>query len=222
MSSSPGILDGDAYHLQIDLAKKCSLELKTQSYQRLFQMKKGAKQFLNLNLEEGSSFVYIPHPLVPHYNSVFLSKNKIVMNENCSLTWGEVMSCGRKLNGEVFKFSSFHSVTEIFFRERLVVKENIVMKPNEVNLRLTGQLEGYTHQASLVFINKAADVDKGKESVLEFLQQQENIQFGASALPVNGMIVRLLGYKAEQLFDLLNNVSVLLSHQRIKEPSYVA
>jgi len=222
MSSSPGILDDDEITLQIHVGERCSLELQTQSYQRLFQMNNGARQFLNVDLKAGASFVYIPHPMVPHRNSVFVSKSKIVLEQTSSLIWGEVMSCGRRLNGEIFEFSSFQSITEIFFSEKLVVKENILMRPGETDLNSIGQLENYTHQASLIFINKSEDINSRIEDIISLLQEQENIQFGVSRLPVHGMIVRLLGFGAEQLFDLLKNISSVLSLRKTKEESYVA
>jgi len=222
MSSSPGILDGDEFYLEIDVAARCNLELQTQSYQRLFQMKQGARQFLNIHLKQASSFVYIAHPLVPHEKSIFFSKNKIVMDETSSLIWGEVISCGRKLNKEIFKFSCYHSITEIYYNDKLVVKENILMKPAETDLGGIGQLEGYTHQANLIFIDKARDINDKMEAVLSLLQQQENIEFGVSRLPVNGLIIRLLGYKAEQLFDLLKKISCVLSAIKTKEENYVS
>src|SRR3954464_12306472 len=40
MTSSPGILDGDEFYIKIKLAEGCSLGIETQSYQRLFNMKK--------------------------------------------------------------------------------------------------------------------------------------------------------------------------------------
>ena len=222
MSSSPGILDDDEINLQIHVGERCCLELQTQSYQRLFQMNNGARQFLNVDLKEGASFVYIPHPIVPHRNSVFVSESKIVLEQTSSLIWGEVMSCGRRLNGEIFEFSSYQSITEIFFSKKLVVKENILMRPGETDLNSIGQLENYTHQASLIFINKSEDINSKIEVIISLLQEQENIQFGVSRLPVNGMIVRLLGFRAEQLFDLLKNISSVLSLRKTKEESYVA
>ena len=222
MSSSPGVLDGDEYELQIDLVEKCSLDVKTQAYQRLYQMKTGSKQMMTVNMKEESSFVYIPHPLVPHENSIFLCRNKIFMEENCSLIWGEVMSCGRKLNGEVFKFSSYHNITEIFLKNKLVVKENILMKPSEMNVRSIGQLEGYTHQASLLCINNKINIEEKEEAIIEILKEQKNIEFGISSLSVNGLIVRLLGQKSEQLFELLKSISIILSEKKLKENIHVA
>src|SRR5215207_11190836 len=71
MSSSPGILDGDEYNIKIELEEDCLVQLETQSYQRLFNMKKGASQVLEIKMAKGSSFVFLPHPSVPHESSIF-------------------------------------------------------------------------------------------------------------------------------------------------------
>src|SRR3954462_1531231 len=61
MSSSPGVLDGDVYEMKIEVEKNCALQLHTQAYQRLFTMKHGAAQQLNVHLADNSSFIYLPH-----------------------------------------------------------------------------------------------------------------------------------------------------------------
>jgi len=88
MSSSPGILDRDEYRMSIEVAEGCSLNLQTQSYQRLFNMKNGALQNMEVHLKEGASFCYIPHPAVPHESSIFVARNKIFLSNNCNFTWG--------------------------------------------------------------------------------------------------------------------------------------
>lgn len=222
MSSSPGVLDEDEYKIQMDVAEGCSLELKTQAYQRLYQMKKGAKQMVTVNMKKNSSLKYIPHPLVPHEDSNFLSENKIFIEEDCSLIWGEVLSCGRKMRGEVFKFSLYHSITEVFINNKLAVKENVLMRPAVIDVNTIGQLEGYTHQAGLFCINNKISTDEKIEIINEFLLNEKDIQFGISCLPVGGLVVRLLGYRSEQLFDLLTSISVILSGEKSKEHIHVA
>ncbi|MEI9933708.1 MAG: urease accessory protein UreD [Ferruginibacter sp.] len=78
MSSSPGILDGDEYHQKIEVAEGCVLELQTQSYQRLFNMKKGARQHLEVHQSKGSSFLFLPYPSVPHEASSFSAINNFL------------------------------------------------------------------------------------------------------------------------------------------------
>ena len=51
MSSSPGILDKDEYEMDVTINESASLHLHTQSFQRLFQMKQGATQQMNVFLK---------------------------------------------------------------------------------------------------------------------------------------------------------------------------
>jgi urease accessory protein len=207
MSSSPGILDGDEYNIKIEVANNCSLHLQTQSYQRLFNMKAGATQKTEIYLEQGATFCFLPHPSVPHHSSVFVAKNKIFLANDCNLVWGEVLTCGRKLSGEVFRFSKYHSITEIFKKGKLFIKENLLMQPSLVDVNTIGQLEGFTHQATLIYLNENANTKQLIKIITEFLSTQTEITFGITAAPINGFILRMLGHKAEQLFDCIKTIA---------------
>ncbi|MEJ7680968.1 MAG: urease accessory protein UreD [Segetibacter sp.] len=216
MSSSPGILDGDEYDWKIELAEGSILQLQTQSYQRLFNMKKGASQRMEVYMNKGSSFYFLPHPSVPHKSSDFVAVNKIYLSKGCKLIWGEVLTCGRKLSGEEFQFSRYQNLTEIFLNQRLAVKENLVIKPSIINVKAMGQFEGYSHQASLIYINETADISSLVSELNELLSGQKNICFGVSALPVNGVIVRLHGYKGEQLYYYLQMIAGFFSNKEVE------
>lgn len=206
MCSSPGILDNDDYEMKISLDEGCNMQLHTQSYQRLFQMQHGAKQSIEVHLKEGASFVYLPHPAVPHAQSIFTSKNKIFLQHNCSLIWGEILTCGRQLKDEVFTLSKFHNITEVYIDNRLAVKENLLMQPALFDVKALGQLEGFTHQASLICINENDGLEDVMTAIYDWLLLQPNIEFGISKTPFKGFVVRILGYKAEQLHNCLKSV----------------
>src|SRR5687767_1560901 len=95
-SSSPGVLDADQYNIKITLQQNSVVQLHTQSYQRLFSMKQKAAQETNIHLDSGSSFCFIPHPVVPHKLSNFRSSTNIYLANSCNLIFGEVLTCGRK------------------------------------------------------------------------------------------------------------------------------
>jgi len=207
MSSSPGILDGDHFDIKIELEERCRLQLHTQSYQQLFSMKKGASQQMEVFLEKGASFVYLPHPGVPQENSIFTTRNKIHLSENCELIWGEIITCGRKLNGEIFKFSKYHTVTEVFIDNQLKIKENICLIPGETELGAIGMLEGFTHQASLIFLKNDIASNTLTEKIRTYLSTQTDLLFGITQAPVSGLLVRILGNKSEQLMDALKTIT---------------
>lgn len=218
MNASPGILDDDRYDMSITVTEGCALTMETQSYQRIFRMKRGATQKLVVRLKRNSRFAFLPHPLVLHQRAIFRSRATIHLEEGCRLLWGEVISCGRKLNGEIFQFSLYHGLTEIFWNERLVVKENLVLQPGETNLVAIGQWEGFTHQSTLLFIDEQINVQRCIDLVVQTLNDRPGLSFGASALPVNGIIVRMLGYKAEELFGLQQQLGLLLQTATIESP----
>jgi len=209
MCSSPGILDGDDYQLKINIEEDAHLHLHTQSYQRLFNMKQGARQKQEVYLQKNAALIYIPHPAVPHRQSIFTSYNKIYLQGNNLLLWGELLTCGRKLNGEQFHFVKYHSLTEVYLNGRLIIRENWLVQPGITPVHDIGQWEGFTHQASLLMLDNRESITAHYETINAFLQQQKDITYGISTLANSGLIVRLLGYKAEQLFNCQHAIARL-------------
>ena len=121
------------------------------------------------------------------------------------------MTCGRKLNGEVFKFTKLHSVTGIYFNKRLIIKENLFIEPSLINLNAIGQLENYSHQASFIFLKENINMNEVSKELDIYLAQQKDIIYGISELQINGLIIRILGQKAEQLYDCLKTMASMLN-----------
>lgn len=210
MSSSPGILDGDVYDIKIEVEENCALHLQTQAYQRLFKMKTGATQTFNVHLDNNASFCFLPHPSVPHEESIFTTQNNFYLENDHRFIFGEVLTCGRKLNGEVFLFSKYHSITKVFINDKLVIKENLLMQPSLINVHAIGQLEGYTHQASMIYLQQNIDCKTLQTTIIELLSTEKNIASAITEAPANGLIIRLLGNGAEQLHQCLKKINNIL------------
>ena len=210
MSSSPGVLDNDNYIIEVHIEEDAKVHLTTQGYQRLFTMSNRASQSMNVYVHNNGSFCFLPHPNVPHEASNFSSVNNIYLSGNHSLVWSEIITCGRKLSGEEFKFTRYHNVTNVYLNNRLVVKENVLLEPFKRNVHSIGQLEGYTHQSTLLFIDNNADMKKISVACKQLLSGIEDITFGISTLPVNGLIFRILGQKGEKLFNCNNRLASLI------------
>lgn len=207
MSASPGLLNRDVFHTNIQLAAATQLQLHTQSYQRLFTMQESARIQLDVSLETGSAFCYLPHPTVPHKRSNVKTENHIYLKEDCSLIFGEILSCGRKLNGEVFELSSFHSTTHIYQNNKLVLKENVLLNPAMVPVTTMGQLGDFTHQATLIYLHPDADIAGLINLIREKLASHTSLKVGVSATPINGLLLRILAQQSEILFDTLKEVA---------------
>ncbi|MBC9912036.1 urease accessory protein UreD [Chitinophaga varians] len=207
MSSSPGILDGDHYDIDIRTESHSRLQLQSQSYQRLFNMKNGAQQQQRIHMEGQSVFSYVQHPVVPHENAVFKSHTIAHLEDDCQFTFGEIITCGRKHSGEVFRFSRLHNITEIYHRGKLILKDNLLLQPQLLPMQAIGQMEGYTHQATLLHINTGtADMETQLTALRQMLEEEQGIIGGVSLPDARCLVVRILGNGGEQLYDCLRKM----------------
>ncbi|KMQ62032.1 urease accessory protein UreD [Chryseobacterium sp. BLS98] len=213
MTSSPGILDGDHYQLDIELEKDSSLQLQSQSYQRLFNMKDKAVQELNVKMDDNTSFAYVPHPVVPHEDSNFQSKANIQVGKNSQIIISEIITCGRKHYGEVFKLKRFQNLMEIYHENKLVIKDNVVIQPDLIPISSIGNLEQYTHQGTLIFYSTKNNIDKNNlvETIVELAEQhKEAMEVGVSAMEDNGFVVRALGHGGELMYNFFLQAQEIL------------
>ncbi|MGZ5254367.1 MAG: urease accessory protein UreD, partial [Flavitalea sp.] len=214
MSSSPGVLEGDEYSIKIHLDKDCKVSLETQAYQRLYKMKLGAIQHAEIELGENSFFEYLPHPTVPHAGASFRSSVQLNLHATASLVYGEIYTCGRKLCQEAFLFNSIHSEIAIKIDNRLLVRERLVIIPSKKSFSGIGLLEGFTHQGSMFIVDHKINMDILVDDIRKIVENQEA---GVTKISKQIIGIRVLGYKAEYLFELFKNISELYKNLRKNE-----
>ena len=237
-SSSPGLLDTDNHEIDINVEENSRFQLQTQSYQRLYNMKKGSSQITKVKLAPNSAFCYVPHPIVPQENSIFRNHTIIHLEKNCELILSEIITCGRKnsefispdreIFGEIFKFTYFQNVTEICFNDLLILKDKIILEPQVVPVDTVIQLEGYTHQATFIYLNTGNNSVEYEliAEILKIMEYEENISFGVSEMAANGFVLRVLGNGGEQLFNCFQQIQNFLWERKeapivsIKEKSF--
>lgn len=207
MSSSPGLLDDDQYDFSINVESGGRLQLHSQAYQRLFNMQRGASQQLVINLEPGSTFSYVPHPMVPHRNAKFKNHTTVHLQEDCELLLSEIITCGRKHSGEIFQFTYLQNLVEIYHKKKLLLKDNVWLCPQQTPLDAIGQLEGYSHQGTLVYLlTRTEPASACIDGLYHLLENEKDIAFGISELEGNGFVLRMLGNGGEQLFNFFKQI----------------
>lgn len=207
-SNSPGMLAGDVYNMTFNLADDTALGIETQAYQRIYEMNEGGKAYQDVQVTVGKNalFHYVPHPTVPHRNSDYSAKNTIHLKKSSKLIWGEVITCGRKLYGEEFVFKRFLSHTEVFVDNELIFNDKLLFEPGKLDVNSMGQLEGYTHQATLFAYQDDLSEDEIYQGLLESVEFEEDIEFGLSAALKGALVIRIVGNSGEQLYKILKKI----------------
>lgn len=222
MSSSPGVLAGDLLDIKISLAKSTALSLNTQAFTRVQAMNEGdsAEQITHIHLDEQSRLFYLPHPLVLHKDSAFKQKTEIVISENSELIYGEIVAIGRVLNDERFAFRQFSSHLKIYAlqndgKKRPLVSDCIQWLPAKNNLTALSQMENYSHQGSLTHLNLSKTPAEIKQQV-QLLQQkfanEKTMLIGISQLNEAGLMVRVLGHRADQIQQLFEQIGEMVKN----------
>lgn len=203
MSASPGMLEGDELSIDIQVKEKAQLRLYTQSFNKVHPMKDiGAEQHTTVKLGEESIFHYIPHPVTPYFDSIFKTVNEIQMPKNSTLIWGDIIASGRVGRGESFQFKRLHSLTKVKVEKKLVLYDNQLLSPKEQPISSLLFYEGYTHQATLIYVSPYGD--QLKEELDEILNgQYQEITFGFTSCGENAVMLRAMGKDGEKLYEWL-------------------
>ncbi|MFI3305334.1 MAG: urease accessory protein UreD [Rikenellaceae bacterium] len=208
MSTSPGVLSGDRYTMTFTVEDGASLQLKSQSYQRVFDMDGEAHQNVEITIGDGARFSQVAHPIVPHRNSSFFTTTKVEMGARSSFLQGEIITCGRRLHGEVFEFRNFMGSVTVRQGEVLRLKDRVWLSPTNMPLMQLGLLEGSTHQGTLIYQTtcEEEDIELCIEALYEMLSSDHNIKFGISRSHHPGFIIRALGEGGEALLSTFQRV----------------
>ncbi|HEX2532969.1 MAG TPA: urease accessory protein UreD [Chitinophagaceae bacterium] len=219
MSASPGLLSGDRSQMTVDVGPGARVSLETQAYQRLFRMEEEAHQELSVRVGSGAMFRYLPHPLVPQAGARLRSASSFHLEPDSRLAYGEVLCCGRKGNGEAFAFTRLSTRLQIRVHHQLAVREGLLWEPGNGKPDGIGLLEGHSHQASLFLVGPVYRPEALEKSILERLEREPGIEFGCTALPVPGLLVRVLGHHAEPLYRCLQDLEQLYAETGAAPPS---
>lgn len=216
MSSSPGLLAGDRLDIQISLAENTALSLHTQAFTRVQSMNDGdyAHQITQIHLAKNSRLFYLPHPLVLHKDSALKQQTRIEMAEESELIYGEIVAIGRVLmNDERYAFRYFASHLKIYHQNRPLVHDCVQWLPAKMNLTALSQMEEYSHQGTLIYLNLSKKTVELKALVSEVQMQiadEVDMLLGVSQLNEGGLILRALAHRADMLQCLFERVAQTL------------
>lgn len=202
MSASPGVMDGDILTIDVHAKEEAELKVFTQSFNKVHPMKEGATQLTTVHVDNDAILQYIPHPITPFKDSIFLAKNEIHLQKEGVLIWGDIICSGRVHMKESFVFTQLHSITKIFRDRKLIFIDNQFLSPAKQPIQKMLFFEGYTHQATLLFSSSfAKDLKLELDEILA--HEYEDITYGFTQAADDVVIFRALGNNGELLYDFL-------------------
>ena len=207
LSASAGSMAGDRQEFDLNILEGASVEVVSQSYEKLHQMKEGhAGRQVHIRVAANASFCFHPQPTIPFAGSAFDNRMRIELEDETSrFRMCEIFSCGRSARGESFAYRFYHSLTEIYRGGPIIYRDNTRYDPALFDLAGMGMYESQTHLARL-FLTRPEEPYETLRQIRAFLEEQEDVEGAATMLSQGDLAVRILGNRAQRLEDLSSHI----------------
>jgi urease accessory protein len=202
ISPSGGILQGDRYRMDITLKNKAYAHLTTQGATRIYRMEKNyATQMVNVDVDDGCYFEFVPDQIIPYRDSRFYQKVDLKVHENATMVYSEIIVPGRVASRESFEY-------DICYMKSLGRNQNnrlrfidiAILEPKKNNLKLLGILGNFDVVGNMYILTKTKYVSDLNSEINSKLQQFADVSGGATILPGDsGLLIRMLGYTASDI-----------------------
>ena len=139
-TASAGILKGDTQELNFDIRDNASMELVSQSYEKLHKMDGGnARRDCTIKVGKNALFKYSPLPTIPFYDSGFDSTIHAELADDTSkLILMEILTSGRVAYGETFEYRYYNSLITVRKAGKLIYNLDLIREIIDNTPNVTG------------------------------------------------------------------------------------
>ena len=210
LTASAGIMEGDEQEFEIFVKEGAKLEFVSQSYEKIHKMNNGsANRTAELYIGKEAYLYYDPLPTLPFKDSAFTSKLKVHLEDDTSqFILKEVLSAGRCARGELFQYRYYHNHIQIEESGKLIYVDNTKLHPTCMSLNSLGMYEEYTHFGTLLLCHFPKD-SKWFQAVRTLLDATDNLEGGVTQVNTAIIAIRVLGYQADKIEDILNKLLII-------------
>lgn len=209
ISPSGGILQGDRYRIDISLKNNACAHITTQGATRIYKMNQNyATQIININVDEGCYFEYIPDQIIPYRNSRFYQKVMLNVHDDATGIYTEIIVPGRKASGEVFEYDiCYMRAVAKNFENDLKIIDNVILQPVKQNLKVLGIFGSFDTVGSMYILNKSQSIQILNKEINDLFKEHNSISGGSSILPQSsGILVRVLGNGANDIRNIFYKI----------------
>ena len=202
ISPSGGILQGDRYRMDITLRNNAYAHITTQGATRIYRMEKNyATQIVNIIVDDGCYFEFIPDQIIPYRDSRFYQTVNLNIHDNATMMYAEILVPGRVASGESFEY-------DICYMKALAKNQNnilrfidvAVLEPKKRSLNILGILGKFGVVGNMYILTKTKYIAELVTEISSELQKFSNVSGGATVLPRDsGILIRILGQVAQDI-----------------------
>lgn len=207
-----GYLGGDRYRIDLDVEAGASLLLTSQAATKVYRTPTApARQHLAARVAAGAVLELVPDQLIVYREAEYLQTAAVEVDPDGTFVAAEVVTPGWAPDGSGFGYHRVSLRTEV--RRPGVADpfliDAIALRPATVDVPGLGGLDGRTHCASLLAVDRRVDQPL-VDAMWKRVARADALRGGVSLAPGPALVLRVLGDDTAALTDLLLDVHALL------------
>lgn len=218
LNATAGILEGDRIEISLRLEKGTHAVVATPAATRVHPMPSGkARQRTTLSVGPGATLEYLAEPVLPYAGAAFYQETEIVLEEQATLFYVDLLGPGRLGRGESFAYRLYRNQLRIIDPEGILVQERFRLAPTERPLEEIGVMEGFSHLGTLYLFCP----EPARKRLLEAFRSIEKVDlfWGATRLSRRGLAVRALAQDTPTLHDFFLTCGAFFERRCWGDPS---
>jgi urease accessory protein len=199
ISVGGGLLQGDRYKIDISVGENACAHVTSQGANRIHRMDANyASQHQMVSLEAGAYLEYLPEFTIPYRGSRFINQTEVVVAEDATVLYGDMMMTGRKHHNADERFGLDLLSTAVAVRRpdgRKLFAEKLLIVKGDPMLDFAAVMRGFDALANVMCITPPNAASRIKERFeTHFPSESARSLAGVSRLPNSaGLMLRVVG-----------------------------
>ncbi|MBL8579888.1 MAG: urease accessory protein UreD [Mesorhizobium sp.] len=199
ISVGGGILQGDRYRLEINVEEGACAQVTSQGANRIHQMDANyASQHLEVNLGAGAYLEYVPDFTIPYRDSRYINETEIVIAEDATMLYSEMMMTGRKHHHSSERFGFDLLSMKVSARRpdgRRLFTDKVLIEKGNGTVDFTAVMRGFDAFANVVCLTPPENAARISARIdVNFPSSERRSISGVSMLPNKaGLMFRAVG-----------------------------
>lgn len=218
MDASPGMLAGDCYRFDFDLAARASVEVTTQGFTRVHPSREnGCELQTHLRVAADAHLEWFPEPLMLYADADLHAQTTVDLALTATFMASDIWCAGRVGRGENWEFARYRSRWNIVRAGAPVFASSLDLAPQTFAPQQLGAWREYTHSGNFWAFGPTLG-ENFIEAIWEIIENQNAVYAGASLLDDKGegkgLVVSMLGTRAHDLQELTQKLRAQVRHAR--------
>lgn len=202
ISVGGGVLQGDRYRIDVSVGEGACALVTSQSANRIHQMDANyASQQQNLVLHPGAYLEYLPDFTIPYRGSRFINRTDIVLPQDATALYGEMVLAGRKHHHAQERFGLDLLSMEVNVRRpdgRLLFAEKLLVEAGGTPVDFAAVMGGFDAFASILCLTPPDTAERIRARFEpHFPEGERRAASGVSRLPNGaGLVLRAVGVES--------------------------